>query len=60
MEINNKLILTVKDISKILGIGISKAYKLVKTEGFPKIRLGRQIRIPSEAFYKWMNDQCNS
>jgi excisionase family DNA binding protein len=58
MEINQKITLTVEDMAQILEIGKSKAYELVKTPGFPFLKIGRQIRIPTKAFYTWINEQC--
>ena len=58
MEPNQKITLTVEDIAHILEIGKSKAYELVKTPGFPLLKIGRQIRIPTHAFYTWINKQC--
>ena len=41
-------------IAAYLGIGLNKAYALVKTPGFPCIRLGKSIVIPREAFFRWV------
>ncbi len=49
------LILTVRDIEKIMGISKVKAYELVRTEGFPVIKVGRRITIPKPAFERWLN-----
>lgn len=45
---------TVQDISKILGIGMTKTRQLVHTDGFPTLRFGRTIRIPKDKFEKWV------
>lgn len=50
------LILNVSDIEKIMGISRVKAYELVKTEGFPIIKVGRRITIPKPAFERWLNN----
>lgn len=50
-----KLLLTVKEMAEILGIGVTYAYRLVNTKGFPVLRLGpRQIRIPFEGLKRWI------
>ena len=46
--------LTVKDIQNILKISQDMAYKIVNTDGFPSIKIGRTIRIPEEEFEKWV------
>lgn len=52
-------VLEVNDIKNILGIGINQAYKLVHSGEFHVVRVGRKIKIPKEAFYKWLNGQGN-
>jgi excisionase family DNA binding protein len=50
-------VLTVEQVKQILGISRVKTYELVHTAGFPTIRIGRAIRIPREAFLRWMDGQ---
>ncbi|MBR0342808.1 MAG: helix-turn-helix domain-containing protein [Oscillospiraceae bacterium] len=38
--------LTVKDLQKKLNISRTKAYQLVNQPDFPKLKIGRDIRIP--------------
>lgn len=52
------LALSVKDISKVLGICERSAWNLIHSEGFPKIKVGRRIIIPKEAFINWINVQA--
>lgn len=47
-------LLTVKDIQKSLQVSQDMAYKLVNTNGFPAIKIGRAIRIPEDEFDKWV------
>lgn len=54
---SDKLTLTVKEMSKILGIGANKAYQLTKTEDFPTIRLGTKILIPVKGLNEWIENQ---
>lgn len=44
------LVLTVSDISKILGIGINTAYDLIRSGAIKSVRVGRQIRVSKSAF----------
>ena len=49
-------VLSVKDISTILGIGINQARALVNRKDFPAIQIGKKKRIvPREAFMEWLN-----
>ena len=49
-----KLTMTVHEMAYQLGISMPKAYELAKQEGFPSLRLGKQIIIPVDAFHKWL------
>lgn len=51
--------LTTKDVQKILNIGRNSAIKLVNLPDFPKVRVGRLIRIPEDDFYKYMESYRN-
>lgn len=42
------VLLTVKDLQKILKMSRTKTYQIVNQPDFPKIRIGREIRIPEE------------
>lgn len=48
------VMLTVKDIQEILHIGRDTAYRLVRSNGFPSIIIGRSIRIPEDEFNRWI------
>ncbi len=50
------LFLTVSDISRIMGIGLNKAYDLFHSENFPSIRLGKRMVISKNAFVKWADN----
>lgn len=46
--------ISVQELSTQMGISLPKAYELVKTEGFPSIRIGTRILIPVDAFREWL------
>lgn len=46
MDLDQPLILTVEQTAKLLGIGRSTAYHLVRTGEIPSLRLGRLIVVP--------------
>ena len=52
--------LNADQVGDILGISRTKAYELVKSEGFPKIQLGKRIVIPKDAFIRWIEQQTNN
>jgi excisionase family DNA binding protein len=46
-------VLEVKDIQLFLGIGRSQAYKLVKSNSFHAVTVGRRILISKKSFLEW-------
>jgi len=48
------LVLEVKDIQNILGIGRTTAYALVKQPDFPAFKSGSRIKISKQALFDWM------
>lgn len=51
-----KLVYNVEDIQELLGIGRSKAYKLVASGVFPIRRVDNRILIPKQPFLEWLNN----
>jgi excisionase family DNA binding protein len=49
--------LTMRDLQEYLGVSRPTAYGLAHTQGFPTVRLGWAIRIPREAFFRWLEAQ---
>jgi len=47
--------LTVKEIQEILKLSRAKTYELVNEPGFPKIRIGRCIRVPETALKQYLD-----
>ena len=47
-------ILTVNDISSILGIGRASAYKLANSGLLKTIRIGNIVRISRKSFEDWL------
>lgn len=49
-----KTTMSVQELSAQMGTSLPKAYELVKSEGFPSIRIGTRILIPVDAFREWL------
>ena len=49
-----KTTMSVQELSAHMGFSLPKAYELVKTPGFPTIRVGTRILIPVEAYREWL------
>ena len=50
------LTLTVMEVAEALRISRAGAYDLVRTEGFPALKIGSRIVIPKEKFIQWMDE----
>ena len=48
---------TVDEIAKILNIGRTTAYALVKEGHFKTVRIGSAIRISKQSFDEWLDRQ---
>lgn len=46
--------MSVQELAAEMGISLPKAYELVKEPGFPTIRVGTRILIPTEAYKVFM------
>ena len=49
--------ISVQELSAQMGISLPKAYELVKTPGFPTLRIGTRILIPIDAYKEWLIKQ---
>lgn len=49
------LVMNVKDVMEILGIGKAAAYELMESEGFPCIKIGRLKKVNRDLFFDWLN-----
>lgn len=51
-----KLTMSVKEMGAHLGISTGKAYELVKTEGFPIVRVGRKLLVSRVGLARWIEE----
>lgn len=49
------LMLSVPEVAAVLGISRAGAYELVRSDGFPTLRIGSRIVVPKEKFIEWVN-----
>lgn len=47
----------VEDIAKMLDIGRSSAYNLVREGHFKTVRIGTSIRVSRKSFDEWLDNQ---
>jgi excisionase family DNA binding protein len=53
------LVLTVKEVMEILGIGKRIAYELMDQTDFPCVKIGKLKRVNKEQFFDWLNKKAN-
>ena len=51
------LMLSVQDVSDVLGIGLAHTYEVVHQQGFPTITLGNRIIVPRDKFIQWIDNE---
>ncbi len=49
--------LTVPEVGEVLGISRAGAYELVRSEGFPHMKVGTRILVPRDKFLAWIDEQ---
>ena len=51
------LTLTAPEVGEVLGISRAAAYELVRSQGFPHIRIGTRILVPKDKLLAWIDAQ---
>ena len=51
------LTLTAPEVGEVLGISRAAAYELVRSKGFPRIRIGSRLLVPKDQFITWIAEQ---
>lgn len=50
-------VLTVKETAELLKVKPQWVYRMMRHDGLPCIRLGRQIRIDEDSLEKWVAER---
>jgi len=51
-------VLSVADICGALGIGRTKAYRLVNSGEIPSVKIGNAIRVPKHVLLDYISQKC--
>ena len=54
------LMLSVPEMAAALGISRAGAYELVRTEGFPALKIGSRIVIPKDKLREWVDQNTGN
>ena len=49
------LMLSVAEVAAVLGISRAGAYDLVRSSGFPALKIGSRIIVPRDKFLAWID-----
>lgn len=52
--------LTAEDVVQVLGVSRSNAYTLMKSRGFPTLRVGKRMMVPKDKLLEWMEKQIKN
>ena len=55
-----ELCITVEEMGRRIGVGRVGAYALAASEGFPALRIGKRILIPTDALKRWLEERAQS
>ena len=53
------LMLSVPEVAAVLGISRAGAYELVRSDGFPALKIGSRIVVPKEKFIEWVDEKTS-
>ena len=49
------LMLSVPEVAAVLGISRAGAYELVRSDGFPALKIGSRIVVPKDKLIAWVD-----
>lgn len=58
--IRSPLTCSVEEAAKILGISRSMAYQLVRSDGFPTVKIGRRLLVSVKGLERWVEAQTGA
>jgi len=53
-NMSSLLLLSVPEVAKTLGLGRTKVYELIATEGLPVVCFGRAVRVSPTSLQRWL------
>ena len=54
------LALSAEDVAQVLGVSRTQAYTLMRSEGFPTLRIGHRMSVPKHKLLDWIEAQMAS
>lgn len=54
------LALSAEDVAQVLGISRANAYILMRSKGFPTIKIGKRMTVPKDKLIEWIDKQMTA
>lgn len=54
------LALSAEDVAAVLGISRANAYNLMRSEGFPTLKIGKRMSVPKHKLIEWIDARMAS
>ena len=54
------LALNADDVAQVLGVSRAQAYNLMRSEGFPTLKIGKRMSVPKNKLLEWIDAQMAS
>ena len=51
------MLLRAEEVARLLGIGRTKTFEMLARGELPVVRIGRAVRVPREALYRWIESR---
>lgn len=51
------LMMKMRDVANVMDIALRRAYELAQNPTFPKVVVGKSIRVPRDAFFRWLDQE---
>ena len=49
------LTLCAEDVAQVLGVSRAQAYNLMRSEGFPTLKIGKRMSVPKHKLIEWID-----
>lgn len=49
------LALGAEDVAQVLGVSRAQAYILMRSEGFPTLKIGKKMSVPKQKLIEWID-----
>ena len=53
------LALGADDVAQVLGISRANAYNLMRSKGFPTLKIGKRMTVPKQKLIEWIDAQMS-